>query len=263
MLRNLNACKLKWIAIIGMVLSHMTYAWWDIMPFWLSMVLNGLGGLTFAIMAYFVVEGYRHTSNLLKYIGRLLLFGLIAAPFHFLVIGFPSLNIMFTIALGLVVLLLYDKIKIKALFWVLYVIVIVPVSLIFEMYFIGVTMILLFHIIKNENARRIVPPIFAGVCWLGLAGLTLWSLSMLGGAVDPAYGGLFRNAHLQMDFHFMMTLIPFGVVCALTSVLLKNYNGERGKRMKWTFYVIYPLHFAVLAAIGIAIGTISLSMFGF
>ena len=64
-MKHLDAYKLKWIAIIGMVLSHMFYAWWDIMPFWLILVLSGLGGLTFPIMSFFVVEGFyvSHADN--------------------------------------------------------------------------------------------------------------------------------------------------------------------------------------------------------
>jgi len=34
----------------------------------------------------------------------------------------------------------------------------------------------------------------------------------------------------------------------LAGFLLKGYTGERGKNMKWFFYVFYPLHLAVLAA---------------
>jgi len=197
----------------------------------------------------------------MRYIGRLLIFGLIAAPFHFLVIALPWLNIMFTIVLGLIVLVLYDKIRIKVLFWLLYIIVIIPIAtLYFEMMFIGVTMILLFHIIRNESARRIVPPVVSMVLWVGLAFFAMWGISLE--AVAPEYSETFRNAHFTADFNFMMTTIPFGIVCGLTSILLTSYNGERGKRMKWLFYAFYPAHFAVLAAIGILVGTISLSVFG-
>ena len=259
---KLDAYKLKWIAIVGMALSHIYYAFPELIPFPLAMVLSAFGGVTFAIMAFFAVEGYRHTSNLAKYLGRLLIFGLIATPFHFLVIAMPNLNILFTIILGLIVLVLYDKIKIKVLFWLLYIIVIIPIATFyFEMMFIGVTMILLFHIIRNESARRIVPPLVSMALWLVLGAFTLWSISM--NALLPVAESPFRNAHFTASADFMMMLIPFGIVCGLTSILLKGYNNERGKRMKWFFYSFYPAHFIVLAAIGIALGTISLSVFGF
>ena len=261
-MKHLDAYKLKWIAIIGMVLSHMLYAWWDIKPFWLILVLSGLGGLTFPIMSFFVVEGYKHTSNLKRYMLRLLIFGLIATPFHFLIIAWPLLNIMFSIVWGLCILVLYDKIKIRPLFWVLYIIVVVPISyLVFEYYFIGTNLILMFYIIKNETARRIVPPVFAGVTWLGITALGLWQIE-----ITPAYSvvqeSIFRNQHFLFNREFMLSIIPFALVSMFVAALLHNYNGERGKRMKWLFYIIYPVHFAVLAAIAVALGIINLSTFG-
>ena len=255
---NLDAYKLKWIAIVGMVLSHIVYvgAWREVMPLWLYFALGALGGLTFPILSYFIADGYRHTSSLKRYISRLLIFGLVALPFHFLVISMPFFNIMFTIALSLMVLRLYDKIKIRALFWVLYILIIVPIStMFFEWYFIGVTMVLLSYIIRNKTARCIVPPVFMGVCLIMMALLALPFV----GDYAPEASGVFRNANMFFSRDALMGLIPAGLVCMSVAVLLKNYNGQRGKKSKWLFYVIYPLHFAVIAAIAIATGAISLA----
>jgi len=261
---RLDAYKLKWIAIIGMVCNHLVIAWWEIVPLWLAFPLYAAGGLTFPIMAYFVVEGYKHTSSLGKYILRLLLIGLIAMPFHILALSvplgggnpmfYPWLNILFTIVLSLCVLALYDKIKYRVLFWLLYVLLIAPISLIFfEWSFIGVTMVLLFYIIKNERARRIVPPLFSGLCWFALSLLPMeLPYELLPEGFDPLI--------LNPDF---MTVMPtFAIGCVVAALLLRNYNGERGKKMKWLFYVIYPVHLAVLAIGGIAMGLIHLSVFG-
>jgi len=261
---RLDAYKLKWIAIIGMITNHMAIAWWEIIPLWLAYPLYAAGGLTFPIMAYFVVEGYKHTSNLGRYMLRLLVFGLIAAPFHILALGvplgggnpmfYPWLNIMFSIVLGLTVLKLYDKIKIRVLFWLLYVLIIVPISFIFfEWSFIGVTMVLLYYIIRGESTRRIVPPIFAAVCFLGL--------SLLSAAAPmPEIEGLNRLLIMNSDFVRVMPTFSVGIV--LAALLLQGYNGERGKRMKWLFYAFYPLHLAVLAIVALALGLIDLSVFG-
>jgi len=258
---KLNAYQLKWIAIIGMFFQHMMIAWSAIIPSWLELPLYAAGGFTFPIMAFFVVEGYRYTSNLTRYILRLFIFGLIALPFHIIVLGislgqgnpelYPWLNIMFSIILSLLVLIMYDKIKYRVFFWLIYIFLIVPISfLYFEWYFIGVTMVLLFHIIPNETARRVVPPVFTGVCWLFVA----WSFRSMN----------FGNANIfiaRADFPTLMA--AFGIVCGLVSVLLVGYSGQRGKKMKWLFYIFYPLHFMVLAAIGIALGLIDPSLLGF
>jgi len=255
---KLNAYQLKWIAIIGMFLQHMLIAWSAIIPNALRIPLYGVGGFTFPIMAFFVVEGYRHTSNLKRYVLRLLIIGLIALPFHIAVLGislgggnpmmYPWLNIMFSIVLSLLVLYMYDKIKYRAVFWLVYVVLIVPVSLLFfEWYFIGVTMVLLFHIIPHEKIRRIVPPLFTGVCWFVL-GQFVTFVEMDGTHTFMAYD----------DFPTLM--IVFAAVCAMVSVLLLGYSGERGKKSKWLFYIFYPAHFVLLAVVGVATGTIDLSL---
>jgi len=122
--------------------------------------------------------------------------------------------------------------------------------MLFEWYFIGITVVLLFHIIRNETARRIVPPIVAGVLWLGL--------SLLSGAmpeVEGAYG-------LITDSNFYSVMPVFGIGCA-AAVLLKNYNEERGKQMKWLFYILYPLHLALLAGVALVFCWIDLRCLDF
>ena len=260
---KLNAYQLKWIAIIGMFLSHALIAWWAIIPEWLRFPMYISGGVTFPIMAYFVAEGYRHTSNLKRYMLRLFLVGLAALPFHIVALSvpfgagnpmlYPWVNIMFSILLSLCVLRLYDKIKHRIVFWLLYIIVIVPVSLLFfEWYFIGVTMVLMSHIIRNEKARRIVPPMFAGVFMMAIAILT-------GSNITPdQYADFFV---LRPEFQALQIAFSFG--CMFVAVLLLAYNGERGRKSKWLFYVFYPAHFVLLAAVGIALGLIDLSVLGF
>ena len=255
--------------MIAMLLNHMVIALWEIMPLWLSFPLYAIGGLTFPILAYFVVQGYQHTSNLKRYILRLLIFGLIAMPFGLLVmhgssmfpsgfegegLGFIGLNIMFSIALGLIVLVLYDRIKRRAIFGVVYLILVVPVSfMFFEWHFFGITMILLFYIIRNEKSKIIVPPIFAAVCWIissfiGFAVLSQTDVNGIQGHIAYADG--------------LAVSATFFIGCILAVPLLMNYNGERGKRAKWLFYIFYPLHFAVLTAIALALGLFDLSMIG-
>ena len=261
-MKNLDAYKLKWIAVIGMILNHIVIAWWDIIPTWLRIPLYATGGLTFPIMGYFVVEGFKHTSNLKRYISRLLLFGFIAMPFHILAISVPVgggsplaytwLNIMFSIVLSLFTLFMYDKLKSRILFWFIFVFLIVPVSfMFFEWSFVGILLVLLFYSVQHENARRIVPPVVAGILWIVMSFLA----SGMPGMEDMT--GLMTNP----DFIPVMASISIG--CFVSAFLLKNYNGERGKRMKWLFYILYPLHLAVLAGIALALGLLDLSVFGF
>ena len=251
---NLDAFKLKWIAIIGMVLNHIVIAWWDIIPVGLAVPMYAAGGLTFPIMAYFVVEGYRHTSSLKKYILRLFIFGVISIPFHALTFGHLGFNIMFTIIMGLLSILLYDKIKIRPLFWILFVIIalltLMPVF--FDWAIIGVVVILLTHIIRNENARRVVPAIVAGLFMLAFSLLGIW-------AVNNPYAQAELAGMPGYDSNLMLVSTVFIIGCLAAALLLKNFNGERGKSMKWVFYSFYPLHLAVLGVGALLMDFVDLS----
>ena len=265
---KLDAYKLKWIAIIGMVLNHMVFAWWEVLPLWLAFPLYAAGGVTFPIMAYFVVEGYKHTSNLKKYFLRLFLFGLVSIPFHMLVFrdGY-GMNILFTIMLSLLALLLYDKIKIRVLFWISFVLLLVVTTVfLMDWYIIGPIVVLMYYIIKDENKRRIWPGIVAGVFWFVLIGLGLLGLFAIQAAIDAGYDVESMFTGVAMDFfsvEFFMVSMTFIIGCVIGALLVRRYNGERGKRMKWLFYAFYPLHLAALAAVALALGLIDLSVFGF
>ena len=257
---RLDAYKLKWIAIIGMVTSHSIYVFYDIFPMWLMIFFAILGGLTYPIMGYFVVEGYRHTSNIKKYMLRLLIFGIITLPFYPVVLGLGRLNIMFNILLALLTLILYDKIKTKIIFWLIFPLILL-ISMTTEWWFIGIVMILLFHIIRNETARRIIPPIFGGVCWLVLALFSISGIHMsqtVEGMEGMAYeiAKSWGNSSVYTIYASAFMIIG----CVAAAFLIKGYNEERGKPMKWLFYIMYPLHFIVIGGIALALGVTTLAL---
>ncbi|MCL2362644.1 MAG: conjugal transfer protein TraX [Defluviitaleaceae bacterium] len=252
---KLDAFGLKWIAIIGMVLNHIVIAWWEIIPVWLAVPLYAAGGLTFPIMAFFVVEGYRHTSNLKKYLLRLFIFGAISIPFHMLTFRQFGLNIMFTIIVGILCLVLYDKIRIRPLFWLLFVVIaaLTLLPIVFDWAIIGIIVVLLTHIIRDENRRRFVPAIVAGVF------MFINSLIMVL-TFDSFYG--FAEIMPIYDRTLFAVSMVFIVGCIAAAFLLKNFNGERGRCMKWLFYAFYPAHLAVLGLVAWTLGYVNLSLFG-
>jgi len=254
---KLNAFQLKILAIIGMVLNHMVLAWWPIMPTWLAVTFYVAGGLTFPILAFFVVEGYKHTSNLKRYMLRILVFGIIAAAFHPFVFEAIILNIMFTIFVGLICLVMYDRMKNRVLFWILFVIICLLTSfpVPFDWGTVGIIMILLFHTMRNEKVRRIIPVVIGGtVMFFGslIGVLGAWFLQFLD-LPEAEYA----------DLTLMLVSLSFIIGCAFAALLLKNYNGERGKRMKWLFYIVYPLHLAILGGVALLLNFVDFSVFNF
>jgi len=269
---KLNAYQLKWIAMIGMILHHALYPWQDIMPLWLLIPMYAVGGLAFPILGYFVVEGYKHTSNLKRYILRLFIFGMIAIPFYMLVLGLFRFNIMFTIIVSLLLLALYDRIKIKVLFWLIFVLVSIPMLMFFDWVFFGPIVVILYRLIKNETARRLVPGFVAALLWLGISLFSFWGLVQVTPylyADGPMMTAEFAQAQRDMIYSMMgntnvvTASLFFPIFCVLGAILIKNYNGERGKKSKWLFYVFYPLHLAIIAIIAIITGFANFGVFGF
>lgn len=266
---SFNAYTLKWIAVIGMIANHVAIALAPRIPFVPLLFLYALGGLTYVIMAFFVVEGYKYTSNLKKYISRLFVFGVIAQAFHPMVLGNTEitgaglfLNIMFTIILGLIVLVLYDKIKIRVLFWLLFIVACI-ISLFMDLYFVGILVPLLYYTIKKESRRRTLPGIISGIIFL-IFGL----LAGLGAIIYLATNGtgidMYETvAATGMSIELMAATPIFAVGCFAGAILVRNYNGERGKPAKWLFYIAYPLHLAIIALIAVLAGVTTFNLFGF
>jgi len=266
---SFDAYILKWIAVVGMIANHVAIGLAPVLPLPVMLVLYAAGGLTYVIMAYFVVEGYKHTSNLKKYIGRLFLFGLIAQAFHPTVLGVTDilgsgffLNIMFTIILSLFVLLMYDKIKSRFLFWLIFVVACV-VAMFMDLFFIGVLVPLLYYVIAKESRRRTLPGIISGIIFLvfGLLSGLPAMMYLATGELTPELASAIEMTGMSVE---LMAVTPvFAIGCFLGAILIRNYNGERGKRSKWLFYVAYPLHLAVIALVMVLLGVAAFNLYGF
>ena len=267
---KLNAYQLKWIAIIGMFSWHLSFVLRDILSLWILIPMTAVGGLTFPIMGFFVVEGYKHTSNLAKYIIRLVIVGAVSVPLYMFTLNVSVFNIMFSIALSLLVLKMYDAIKGKPIFWVLFIVIIVPGTLLimFDWIFIAPLVVVLYYTIKNETARRIVPGIVAAFIWTTMGAGALWGLSIINPLLETEYAEhvmpIRDGIYAAMgNTNAVIASLTFGLGCLAAAFLIKNYNGERGKRMKWLFYTFYPIHLAIIAVVMIILGIGDFSVFGF
>jgi len=67
---------------------------------------------------------------------------------------------------------------------------------------------------------------------------------------------------MGMTAEFMLAMPTFALGCFAGAILIRNYNNDRGKPAKWLFYVAYPVHLAVIAAVAVALGLVSFSLFG-
>lgn len=213
---------LKIIAIISMFIDHIGYAVFGKLSFF-----NYIGRLAFPIFAFQISEGYKHTKNLEKYFFRLFLFALISqVPFMLftsIISDKFSLNIFFTLLLGLACIFIYDNFKNKFLSIVACITLAIIADITRCDYgFYGVAIILIFYIFKNNFISAIIAFI--------IATMIKYLIPII------QYG--FNNIYLYL---FICTLIPL--------LFLATYNNKKGRNTKYLLYLFYPLHLLLIYGI--------------
>lgn len=233
-----NGFTLKLIALITMTIDHATCVLSDFLPFFQEnyFIFRGIGRIAFPIYCFLLVEGYFHTHSVRRYVGRLLLaFVLSELPFDLVFSGaFPDWsyqNVMLTLAIGLLTVYFVDNAKHLAA-----------------------------QIVQKEPAQS------------ALQSLMIFAFAILGYllaefcATDYGGGGvvmillfyLFRRrpawlcVSVFVAMYFLFWWFEAIGILAMIPILL--YNGEKGpcpggKIGQWFFYLYYPLHLAVLAAL--------------
>ena len=112
-------------------------------------------GLTFPIMAFLLVEGYRHTSSIERYAGRLLAFALVAQVPYGLFLA-RNFNVLFTLLIGLMILHARDRMQDRVQFWIAAA-ALTAVSALCDWGIVGPLMILMMQTIPERRQRIICP----------------------------------------------------------------------------------------------------------
>ena len=220
----LDGTVLKIIAMISMVLDHVGDMFFPGVT-WLRMI----GRLAMPIFSFCIAEGFAHTHDRKRYLCRIGVFALISEiPFDLAFegrVGFAHQNIMLTFFLAILALMLFDRIRGG----------------------------------KDPEAERI--PIgrtalgaaavaaAAAVALLVRADYTVFAVV----AVFLFY--VLRGNHplirSGVGVAFLALTRTVGYYCAtgFSLIPLALYNGKKGKGLKWLFYIFYPGHLLVLAAI--------------
>ncbi|MGN1187150.1 MAG: TraX family protein [Lachnospiraceae bacterium] len=236
-MKTLNRTQLKIIAICAMVCDHIAWGFLDFMTP-LAQIMHIIGRFTVPIMCYFVAEGFRHTRSVKQYIYRMMTFWIISIiPFY---LFFHELydyrqNIIFDLLLGLIVLAVLENKKFKVWQKVPLVTAVFLVSA-----FIGgwvimpILFILVFYYVKDFKKQA-----------LWVCGLTVTLVLVLAGAI--ALNNIWHFSHYEWIWYEKLYFLGF----MLPLIVLKRYNGERGKEPigRYFFYIFYPAHFLVLAGI--------------
>lgn len=227
---NITGFQLKLVAIATMTCNHIAHVFGVYMPEWLQFALYSVGGMTFPIMAFLLVEGFRYTSNLKRYALRLAVFAIIAqVPYSLLWGAFG--NVLFTLLAGLGVLWACNKTKDYQLAHIVILLASVVITAYMDWGSIGPIIIYMFFIFGKKNGGLPKPSNIALTLAIPIVCIMVVSISPL--SVN--------------DLGFALIGIPFA------GVMLCFYRGMQGRSMKWLFYAYYPLHIFAIWIISVTL----------
>lgn len=233
-IRGLSGNQLKLIAFFLMLCDHVGFmliengmlygqnpVYWNMAInseagkklYLIARVLRCIGRLSFPIFAFFIAEGFSHTSSENRYILRMGIFAVLSeVPFDLACYGkyyYPEYqNVLFTYFIALLALKVMHLLKKKHILQIL-----AALPFAFLAYFFrtdygafGVGLVCLMWMLRNSSKARVIT-------------------------------GAIASAAESIEFYG---------VSALSFILLGLYNGQRGRAsLKYFFYFMYPLHLAV------------------
>ena len=222
---GISGFQLKWIGIVTMAIDHIGHVLFP--QCWM---LRVIGRLAFPIFCFLLVEGFHYTHDRKRYALRLAAFAVISElPFNIAIFGnwfVPQhQNVFWTLTIGVLMMTVLEYIDEKqseAAFGVLKIgtvllAMLLTVVLRTDYSEKGIFMIFLFYTFYQN--RRVAALSVAGY---NLA-LSLWQLGSVQGAA------------------------------ALSAVPILCYNGKEGKKMKYFFYLFYPVHLLLLHVISLIV----------
>lgn len=221
-----------------------------------------IGRVAFPIFAFLLTQGFEKTSNVWKYAFRLGLFALVSEiPFDLAFSGVAwdpeSQNVFLTLFLGLVSLIIMQKISERG--WnrmcsgflgAVGVILCMAAAELLDTDYgaYGILCMVVLYLTRRNRWLQVMAGTMS--LWFGDAAMEIvkqvllyvqigfgeGSLAGLSALLDPEVLG--QNVTFAMGS--TETLAPLGLI------LVPFYNGERGLKLKYVFYLFYPLHLLVL-----------------
>lgn len=223
---------------------HSVNGMWDPRLERIYRVGRGVGRISFVLFAFLIVEGFAYTRNRGKYLLRLFLFAIVSEiPFDLAFSGklteWGSQNIYWTLLLGTVVLLLWERLGeyVEGVCFIGRVLVLAAgCAAAFwgatDYRFMGVLLILVFYLTREKSVSL---QILAVGCVMLLG---TWGSNYLRYSERYSAEYLFRFSLREMYGLFAFALIFL-------------YNGKKGRQLpKPFYYLFYPVH--LLALYGIA-----------
>ena len=233
-----------WLHILAMACMLCDHLWGTVVPGndWLTC----LGRISFPVFAFLIVEGYFHTRNLKKHIGRLLLFAVLSEiPFN-LAMGsrlfYPiHQNVLWSFLISLGLIHWCEKARATGKRWkqigagcgaVLLGYLVGLVTMV-DFYHAGILTVLVFYFFRQRK-------------WWSYAGqlLGLWYVNM------ELLGGYSYELHLFGNTYFFVRQ-GLALLALIPIWLYRGKQGYHSKLLQYAYYAFYPLHLLILGLIKI------------
>lgn len=186
-------------------------------------IMRGIGRIGFPCFCFLLIEGFMYTRNRTKYAIRLALFAIISeVPFDLAfnqqVLEFTYQNVFFTLFIGLLTITVLDAI---------------------------------IHKTEWNKVLKIVLGIVVFAAGIALAIILKTDYDAIGVITITVMYFLRKNKNACMYGGCMALTIPMiqEAYAFLGMIPIAFYNGTRGLKMKYFFYIFYPAHLLILAGI--------------
>lgn len=222
-LRCLSRNTIKWIAMMAMICDHVVYQFCE--PDSLCYQIGRLiiGRIAFPIFAALFVDGFFRTKRPVKHLFVLLFFSVVSEPFFDMLFGVEEQSVMWTWTLGWLMFLIFKKLDMT------------PDVSSAVVGFVEIGIMLVFAVIATMLN---LDYIFVGICSMGF-GYLIWK--------DAKQNGLLF-AGIAAALIDGLCFSTYGAFLAVPILLLydADISCRYRKRLKYLFYVVYPLHIAVI-----------------
>ena len=194
----------------------------------INSIMRMIGRIAFPIFCFLIVEGFLRTRNVYKYALRLGIFEILTEiPFDLALTGkvfyWGYQNVLLTLLVGLLVMIAYA--------W-----------------------------IEKQTCNRIlkvIEYIIALILGMGLASFMKTDYGWIGVlCIMVLY--IFRKRKAWQIFAGCVSFI-WEITAPLAFIFIGFYNGKRGLKLKYIFYIFYPAHLLILYLICVAMGIAGIS----
>lgn len=240
-LKFLNNNTLKIIACVSMLIDHI-----GMILFPQIKIFRILGRIAFPIFAFMISEGFKYTKNKAKYFLTIFILGSIFQIVYIFVVRNFTLNILLTFSVSIMLLYALQEYK----------------RMLFNK--------------KSTTENKIQATFLFIVTYLAffmLDDVLIFDYGIFG-ALLPVFASVFtipklENSTVNHKTHniiFYLNLLSFAIGLLILAIYIKGnqyyslisilplllYSGKRGKlKMKYFFYIFYPLHFVILYLISL------------